>query len=341
MLAKPHVFFRCDANPQIGMGHLIRSSAIAEMLSNKVTIHFIFTSTKKELVQSILPKNYKLHFLKGNEIPAIKKLLGQQKKSILNLDGYQFNSHYQASIFSSSYKVVCVDDLATFEYSCHALINQSSIIKKENYHSKTNPDFYLGLNYALLRKSFLSTAKKETILKRKQKSIFISFGGADSLTITPTVITRVLEILPQHKIHVLTGPVNTSVSEWMKTYVNDKRVQFHSGLNANQVSRLIRRCKIALVPSSSLSLEVCALRTPMITGITADNQLGLYKTLTRKKTAFGINDWQKFDIKRLKKYLVQLSREEKIATQMQLQQNHLIDGHSGVRIQKIYTSLYS
>lgn len=154
---------------------------------------------------------------------------------------------------------------------------------------------------------------------------------------TASILELILKYLPEYQIHVLIGQVN--LFSWKKDYLKKKQLNFYSNLTAKDVSKLMKKCKIAIVPASNLSLEVCATRTPMITGITAENQRGLYKTLVHNKAAKGIGDLNNFNKKYFVKELNALVNSKTSCDRMRRNQAKLIDGLSKNRIKDVYKSL--
>ena len=115
---------------------------------------------------------------------------------------------------------------------------------------------------------------------------------------------------------------------------------FYSNLSATEVCELINNCELAFCPSSSLSLEVCAVGCLMITGTTADNQKGYYKGLLASGAADGVGSWKEAGEKTIEEITAELlnSGAEK-KNQMLKAQRKYIDGLSDQRLEAVFSEL--
>ena len=160
----------------------------AEMLRNDFKIIFILKDTPDELSQKHLSSFEIVKLInstdKEEEITEIRQLINNLKKAVLVLDGYSFDSEYQKQCGNLNCKLVYIDDLVSFKYTCDVLINQADFVTKKDYDTNPETKFCLGPEYALLRPSFLNAAKKGTRVIDTVNKLFVSFGGADSDNIT-------------------------------------------------------------------------------------------------------------------------------------------------------------
>lgn len=335
-MAKPKVFFRCDANSSIGMGHLIRSSALADMISKHFEITFLTLNTPEDLLIKYVNKEYKSEKL-NSEAEVTKKV---SPNEILVLDGYDFDSEYQKNIKKSGIKIVYIDDLKSFEYSADVIINQAEDVKQEEYRTVTRPIFCLGPQYALLRREFLNAAATPKVGNPSIESAFVCFGGADADNITHKSLKVLSKFKELKSTHVLTGPVNKNIENWKNEFKGNTKINFHSNLNSQEVCSLMQSCQIALCPSSSLALEVCAAGMVLLTGITADNQKGYYEALIKHSAALGVWDWQKVSEEDLYNKLIGMMRYDKRDIEFFiLNQKAYIDGKSGQRLENVFLEL--
>lgn len=342
---KKAAFFRTDANTEIGMGHLIRCIALAQMLTEHFDIHFIFKTTPAALVKQFLPTGYKSVQLPETapsiEEPSfIEALLSAS--DILTLDGYQFDSTYQKDCAKRGFKVAYIDDLLKFSYSCDVLINQADFITPSDYTIEKETVFCLGPSFALLRPSFLKAASLPCGAPKKIENVFVCFGGADTENTTYKVIKALIGLKQVKIIHVLAGSVNKNFSKWQREFSDDNNIQYYTNLDEQSVCSLMSTCQLALCPSSSLSLELCAVGVPMITGITAPNQSNYYKSLLHHGVAFGIGDWNKASHEQIAEAVLQtLNLPGDELNKILIRQRRLIDGRSAERLQKVYFNLAS
>jgi len=147
-MVKRKIIFRADGGPNIGMGHFIRTLALAEMLKDDFYCIYVTKSPSAYQIIEIekvcherldLPAN-KSHFkvflniLKGDEIVV--------------LDNYFFTTEYQRAIKNKGCKLVCIDDLHDKEFVADLIINHTPGVLKNDYIAQPYTQLALGLDYA-------------------------------------------------------------------------------------------------------------------------------------------------------------------------------------------------
>ena len=271
-MPKPKLFFRTDANPEIGMGHLVRCSALADMVKDEFEISFITRNTPENVLRKFLPNDFKtIKINVEDEISFLKSKDILQKGNLIVLDSYSFDSDYQSKIKQTGVKVVYIDDLISFNYNADVIISQAENVKESDYKTDSPSRFCLGTDYILLRNVFLEAVIATRNLP-KIESVFVSFGGADMDNVSYKCIKTLLRF-PQLKIiNVLSSSVNENIAKWRNEFMESDKVKFHSDLNAEEVCKLMQSCELALGPCSNLALELCAVGIVFITGTTASNQ---------------------------------------------------------------------
>ena len=333
---KPIIFIRTDANNAIGMGHLIRCFALAKMLESSFNVKFIFTNTDELIANKFLENSFDSFWINGSdklkEADAVTNYVRSNNAYALILDGYQFDSEYQKKVYDSSFKLIYIDDLINPNYFCDLVINQADILP-ECYKTNKQTKYLLGVRYVLLRPDFLKAAKDGFREINSIKNIFISFGGADFNNTTLKVLKALLVLNIECSIHILSGPLSQNSSEIANLGSEKSALKFYANLSSSQVKELIANCDLALIPNSNLSLEACAVRILMITGITTNNQLGYYNSFQENKLSLGIGNWDdasEDEIVAAVKKIINFNSDEK-KTQL-LNQHKYIDGFSSERI---------
>jgi len=283
---KPHIIIRADGNSQIGLGHLIRCFALAQMLRNDFEITFYC----KEIPDTILA-NLKDNGLGCCKIKEEDEFLSQLNvNKIVVLDGYQFNTNYQKQIKTYGTKLVCIDDMHDKEFVADLIINHAPGITFEDYKVQPYTRFALGLEYSLLRPEFLKQAIKERRIE-KIDSILICFGGSDPSDLTGTILNCLQHKSDIHKIIVVVG-ASYSQTEKLKHSISDhSHIEIKSNLDADALAEIMSNTDLAIVPSSTIALESFISKMILITGVTVENQQNIYKGLLKEDSVIGIGDF--------------------------------------------------
>lgn len=282
------IYFRADADNQIGYGHFIRSLALADMLKNEFECIFV-TKTPTDYQRSQVKEVCKLIELPNDDTRFdlfIDMLCGDE---IVVLDNYFYTTDYQLKIKDKGCKLVCIDDFQDKAIICDLLIN-SSVSESTDLPLVSASKKLLGFKWALLRKEF--KFKKCIFENDENKRAMICFGGADVLNLTQKAINVIVGIDEVKHIDVVIGN-----SKSKDDYLLDDRVQVHQGLSAKEMSDLLCKSDFCIVSSSGIALEAIALGCKVFSGYYVDNQFNLYNNLVSNNYIYGLGDLRIEDIK--------------------------------------------
>jgi len=290
-MLKQKVIIRVDGNSNIGLGHIYRGIALAGMLKNDFDVSFITKSNTT--ISPIVDANFNCNF-----IPADIKLLDEPiyfnniflKNTIIVLDGYDFTEEYQQKIKEYNYKLVYIDDLAIGTQKADLVINHSPGIKKSDYKTENYTKLALGLDYALLRQSFINFDRSNPKLHNGVKNILVSFGGADPKNFTYKAVIELLKIDKTEQINIILGAAykHTNIMD-----ITNSKLKIHKNLTEKQVFDIMLNSDLAIVPASTTSIELASIGVPMILSYFVDNQKIIYQGFINAKSVIGIGNLNK------------------------------------------------
>lgn len=322
---KPKVLIRTDGNSQIGLGHLVRCSALAHMLKDKFSVTFFCMDIPFSLKKEFNECGFLCNII-GNESEFLSMLT---TRTIVVLDGYHFDINYQKQIKATGSKLVCIDDLHEKEFVADLIINHAPGVKPSDYKAPVFAKFALGLEHALLRPAFLEQSKRNHKHK-KLGSIFICFGGADPSDITNKVLVEVVGFLEFKKIIVVIGAAYEHFERLKKLIEDDERIEVYRGVNENQMVALMREADLAIVPASGILYEVLTISIPVITGKYIENQANFIKELTKHDHVINGGEFTSEEIRRSLKLVLRKRNNFK----------RLFDGNSGKRILDLFMNQF-
>lgn len=293
MINKPKIYFRADGNAKIGLGHVIRSLALAEMLADDFDCHFIIRKPLAALrsqilsvCQSIIELDETEDDIEEANALADNYLTGEE---IVVLDGYRFITEYQNAIKNKAHKLVCIDDIHSCHFTADVVINHAGGIKKTDYSAEKYTQFYLGLPYLLLRKPFREAAKNSVDLN-DEEAVFICLGGADPNNDTIGVLQKCVDAQPDSTYYIVTGSAylyKTELDYFIKNI--SSKVILLNNLTAKEMAFYMGKCKKAITPPSTISYEYLSVGGTLYLKIIADNQMGIYDYLIQNKLARDFN----------------------------------------------------
>jgi len=321
----PEVLFRVDGSPAIGLGHLVRCIALAKMLNDDFEITFSCKEISEAMASELFASNFRYNIIE-NELEFIAQL---HDKLIVVLDGYHFSADYQKQIKSCNTKLVCIDDLHEKEFVADLIINHTPSIDPQDYKASPCTQFALGLDYALLRPTFLEQAKKQRTIK-KIETVMICFGGSDYLNLTQTLLSIALEFPQFKKIIVVTGSAYQTTKCLIELVSSDSRIEYRHALNEHQMLDVMQEADLAIVPASGILFEVLASGCIAISGSFIENQELVYNNF---KNARCIIDAGNFSYQKSYEAIVE-------ALGGDINQSILIDGQTAIRFSKLFNQLY-
>ncbi len=288
-MTKTKIYIRADGNSEIGLGHVIRSLALAEMLkedfdcifATRFLTDYITTEAHKVCNDIIkLPESDEhfdafLSFLSGNEIVV--------------LDNYFYDTDYQRAIKNRGCKLVCIDDIHDKHFVADVVINHAPGISKEQYSAEYYTQFCLGLEYSLLREPFRQEIDSIHYSAPEQlNSIFVCFGGADYMNLTE----KTIDVLLQNNvgnISAVIGDANKHAVKLKNKFKDNHIVSILNDLSSNEIVQVLKKSDLAIVPSSSILLEVFSIGMPVITGFYVKNQEEASNFIVQQGLAVGVN----------------------------------------------------
>jgi UDP-2,4-diacetamido-2,4,6-trideoxy-beta-L-altropyranose hydrolase len=283
-MAKGTIIFRADGGANLGMGHFIRSLALAEMLNQSFNCIFATRNPSEYQLKEISSVCHKYINLSNDDEHYLQFLNILTGNEIVVLDNYFFSTDYQRAIRAKGCKLVCIDDLNEIHFVADMIINHSIGADPSVYSKETYTKVLTGLDFALLRQPYF---QDDASFDEKKYGAVIIMGGTDPLDLS----TKTLHILNQIKFPkpiAVVGKVNSTFHG-----NNSINVSHFEHLSSFQILSLMRTSEFGLLPASTVSIEACAARLPFICGYFVENQKKNYDNIKEQELAICIGDWTK------------------------------------------------
>ena len=207
-----NLIFRIDANPEIGLGHLMRCLSLADYMRDH---GHTSTFLSYNLTENYLSRcsNHHVHFLKDmksiknidvkDDFLISKRFVDSLKPDWLVVDHYSLSNNWLLMMKAEfpSLKILVIDDTAQNNFSCDILLNQNYGFRVQDYeYNYANCSKYLmGSEYALLRPEFnrnIEDAKKIRADSKLRDTFLVSTGGTYNEKLN-LIIFKALSQLPE------------------------------------------------------------------------------------------------------------------------------------------------
>ncbi len=269
MVNRKVAVLRADASSSIGVGHVMRSLSIGEALIDE---GFGVELVSYELAPSLqsLATSCGIEVVELSCAPRSSEdtqFVLTRKADIVVVDGYEFSREFFAVLEQSNTPFAVIDDNAeTNALSPSAVINQNPHASESMYaHLQGKPKLLLGLQYAMVRKEVREVAAMN--LPTREGEVFVAMGGADFLGLTAPIVEALAETGLQ--IRVAVGHANTQRAQIQKLADQFGHVTL---IEQQDYVSSLASAHVAVLAAGSSLWEACAVGTPSIGLVVADNQ---------------------------------------------------------------------
>lgn len=288
-MEKPKVYFRADGNSQMGLGHVIRSLALAEMLREHFDCHFIIRApltTLKKQILAICSSITELLLTEDHLAEAQQIAPRFQASDIVVLDGYHFETAYQQTLKDRACKLVCIDDIYAYHFVADVVINHAPGIDSSLYSVESYTALYLGFHYALLRKPFRNSTQTQKNNTVETDRVLICLGGADPNNDTLEVLRICEQISDINNYSVVIGAAYNyldQLHQFMK--VSRLNIKLYQNILAEEMARLMSNSVIAITTPSTIAIEYLSIGGSLFLRKIAANQDRIFSYLVENKLA--------------------------------------------------------
>lgn len=316
---KRNLYIRADGGWEIGLGHLVRTSALAQMVKDSFTVTFVCREIPEQTGNELIGTGFRLMRME-REKEFLNRL---SEEDLVVADGYHFDFDYQQKIRSAGATLVCIDDGYERAFCADLVINHTPGVSESNYRAEPWTRFALGPDYALLRPPFLKQAERQRKIGTI-RSVLICFGGSDAKNLTEQTLKTVLDFEEFEKIGIIAGSSynhEESLLERIHT-LPGRDVTYHRSLDEEGVLEQMLKADVAIVPASGILYEAVAAGCIPVTGYYTENQMGNYKGFKKLGACIDAGTFQPDELK------------QALQNVQDFTPKNPIDGKSGPRIRE-------
>lgn len=264
------IIIRADGGKTIGMGHIMRTSVLADELRKFAEVFYVSLDGEEyqEGIQYLKENAYSVFCFSKEEM---KNKLKSLDYDCMMIDSYDVNECFFINIKKDDSIIGYIDDIKKEEYPVDFIINQNSYAEDLDYSKKKYLKTFLGSQYALLRKEFRNLPKFH--VKPQIQDIMVTLGGSDINRISEKIAIYLLETMPDVILHVVIG---SAFPEGIMENIHNQRIKKYYNPN---MSKLMLNCDLAISSCGSTLYELAACGTPTLGIVVADNQIMASKKL--------------------------------------------------------------
>lgn len=277
------VAIRCDASVELGLGHVMRSLALADALRDAdVKARFLTREGRASGVEAISSRGFDVVTLAeaGDvlSVPIAQEIAESDAAlaragcaDALVVDHYALGEAYETAMRRQVGCVAAIDDLANRRHDCDLLLDQNlSAVWPGRYDGllPAGCTVLLGPQYALLRPEFGNAPRRSFAAVRR---ILVACGGFDERDLSTQAFAAVREALgPEVQITVLLAAAAPHAARLAEECRRDPNARFVCG--TDRVADLMAEADMAIGAGGTAVWERAAMALPSIVVATADNQ---------------------------------------------------------------------
>ena len=345
--------FRVDSATAIGLGHLTRSLALANKLKELGAECFFvckcLPGCRLELIERqghtllILPEpcrgetpdawfsNQDSDAQQTIDIIVSSKL---QPVDWLVVDHYWLNKQWHQQLRPYANKVLVIDDLANRYHDCDVLLDQTPGRQPKCYanlvpkHCKR----LCGSQFALLRDEF--SVARQTLQARSFKApltLAISLGGTDPDNVSLAIL-QALAKLPKSWIKKVTLIITRPPDDMLAATIAQSPHHIICTVNCEDIATLYASADLVIGASGVSAIERCAVGTPSLLYLYADNQREIAGYLEKNDTAIIFADHFDRSLNRLGPILGQLVTSPMALSAMAHEAQNVCDAMGATRV---------
>jgi len=332
------VVVRADADAEIGIGHLMRASALAEELHARgSSVDVLSRPLNDRLGQRLSARGLGVHELTepaGGEAD-LRRTTGLAHRvgaSWIVIDGYRFDARYQAALTDAGFRVLWIDDEAhAAGYTAEVIVNQNLHARPEMYPRRP-PDgrLLLGPQYALLRPEFRRRPDPPDRALPPRR-LLVSLGGGD----VGALIREILEGIAglgrdRFEVTVVAGPhaSSSALQAAAGRLLSSARVLPF----VDDMAAVMAECDLAVSAAGSTVWELLALGIPSMLVVLADNQAAIAAELDRRGAAVSLGAREELTTSSVTQALRSLAQDPLRLELVRRAGSTMVDGRGAARV---------
>jgi len=317
-----------DGSPDIGYGHLMRTSSLArEALRHGDGVTYL-TRTPDEAVDTLPPEisvvgvetyGEAVEWIQGNDVGAVVT------------DSYDVDTGLQERLSDVAPVLAVVTDDTRYTLCCDVAINGNAYAPELGYDwIGDEPEWLFGTDHLLMREEFRKLANETPPWRDQPERALVTFGGSDVNNVTPDVV-RAFDGFDL-SADVIIGPGFENEDE-IETAARETGADFSLLRDPDGLPRRMFDADLAVSATGSTVYELLATGTPVIGTPQSDNQVPVADALD--------GNILRSDTDRVRSRLTELLENDFLRRNLRENGRRLVDGKGASRVYSAVISVES
>jgi len=285
------MLFRCDASPEIGIGHLARCLVLADELRRRggraAFAMGVNATLGRERVESaghelvLLPEG-PAH----DEVAVVASAARARGLAWVGVDHYGRDSNYLEALSAAGLRTLAIDDLGVGPFPVDALLNHNPGAERLPYVTRADTARLLGVHYALVRKICRDARPARPRAPGRLARVLVSFGGADAPDGAGRVVESLAAVTEQLHVDVVVGPGYSRLAELEQRVARSPHVVTVQR-NLPDLVAVMQSADLFVGAGGGTTWEACCLGLPLILAPIAENQRPIARAVVEAGAALS------------------------------------------------------
>ena len=326
------ILFRADGNIKLGLGHIVRCLALADVLKNtNSNLELTFITKYKEGKKIIEEKKYKVISSVDDELNQIRNLADEN--TLLLTDFLDTDNSYISRIREmTDLKVISIDNNTKLKRINSDILINANVFDEGEKKVIGSTRYYLGPKYMILRKEFEEVHAEETYIKDKVQTVVVMFGGTDHRGFTIKVANALQNIHSEVHINLIVGPAFPH-NDKLNAFLSKTNRKFSLFLSPENLIEIMKSADVAITAAGIALYELAALGVPSIVIPQAKHQEDIAKAFEKSGACINMGAYP--SNKMIYKSTMMLMGSELHRKQLSENAKMLVDGGGTKRIVRL------
>ena len=287
---------RADASTGIGVGHVMRSMALAQAWQQDGGVAFFAAAEMPApLAQRLVSSGLRVEEVAGqpgsaDDLHHTVALASANGAGCVVADGYAFGATWQRGVKDAGLALVVIDDYGhAGPYCADVVLNQNLAADSALYREREpGTRLLLGSPYTLLRSEFTTFRGETRGVPSAGRRILVTLGGSDPENVTLEVVRALATITgPALEVRILAGGSYPHLAE-LKSALAAAPDTWEIVVDSAQMPEQMRWADLAISAAGSTSWELAFMQVPMILIVAAENQREIGRRLAEAGAAVNL-----------------------------------------------------
>jgi UDP-2,4-diacetamido-2,4,6-trideoxy-beta-L-altropyranose hydrolase len=344
---KKVILIRADASAAMGIGHLMRTIALGQMLQDAACeVHFATIAHNVGIIQRLQAEDFSVHlirapFSEGTDARSLARIVRGISASWIVVDGYHFSATYEKTVQEAvpSARILRIDDLPRIHHSADVLLSQNFGAQNLTFSTEGSTQKLLGLEFLLLRREFKKArSEANRSATHTPKRLLVTLGGGTPQgDIANLKIARALFDLDPSQLEVvyIAGRMSANKAELKKCLsLNHRLLDF-----CDDMAREMSKADFAIVAGGSSMWELMYLGVPFLAVALTEDQKAYIEMLAEHKLCLNLGLYTTLETRYVKSAVTRFLSDSTLTTEFKHRYADLVKPESlGKRLLQVLLS---